>query len=78
MKNLYLRHDIDFSMEDALKIALIESELNINSSYFMITSNTYNLFSKKIEILFYKSNLWDMKSHYTLIQLHIMIWMKVF
>ena len=44
---IYLRHDIDFSPEYALKIALVEAELDIKSTYFfMLSSNTYNCLSK--------------------------------
>ena len=44
---ILLRHDIDFSVESAQKIAIIEDSLGIKASYFfMITSNFYNIFSK--------------------------------
>ena len=51
--NVLLRHDIDFSLEHALKIAEFEFKKKINSTYFfMSSSNMYNLFSKKnIEIV---------------------------
>lgn len=46
-KAVRLRHDIDFSVKDALQLALVESELEVTSTYFfMLTSNTYNLLSK--------------------------------
>lgn len=42
-----LRHDIDFSVKDAYEMALIESSLEVTSTYFfMLTSNTYNLLSE--------------------------------
>lgn len=42
-KAIYLRHDIDFSLEDAFQIASVEKELNIKSTYFiMLSSNIYN------------------------------------
>lgn len=43
---IYLRHDIDFSIKDALEIASLESDMGIRANYFfMITSNFYNCFS---------------------------------
>tara|TARA_B100000161_G_C33477593_1_gene380984 strand:- start:11 stop:697 length:687 start_codon:yes stop_codon:yes gene_type:complete len=43
---LLIRHDIDFSVDFAHKLALFESELGIQSTYFlMLTSNMYNLIS---------------------------------
>jgi len=47
-KLVFMRHDIDFSLEDALKMALIEKKLEVKSTYFiMVSSNTYNPFSMK-------------------------------
>ena len=44
--SIYLRHDIDFSIKDALKIATLERDMGIKANYFfMITSNFYNCFS---------------------------------
>lgn len=41
-----LRHDIEFSVEHALTMSQIESELNVNATYFVqITNNAYNAFS---------------------------------
>lgn len=46
-KSIYLRHDIDFSVQDAVNIAQLEKEIGIVSNYFfMLTSNTYNLLSE--------------------------------
>jgi len=43
---LFIRHDIDFSIEYAYRLALSESRLKICSSYFfLMTSNFYNLLS---------------------------------
>ena len=43
---LLIRHDVDFSVEFAHKLASIEFNQNINSTYFlMLTSNMYNLIS---------------------------------
>lgn len=47
-KNLLLRHDIDFSVEDAYEIAQIEKSMGLKSTFFfMVSSNMYNLFSFK-------------------------------
>ena len=44
---ILLRHDIDASPKAALKMAEIENEINIQSTYFlMIRSPLYNLFSR--------------------------------
>ena len=46
VNSLLLRHDIDFSPDYALKIAKIESKLNVQATYFiMLTSNMYNFLS---------------------------------
>ncbi|MBW3041846.1 hypothetical protein [Prochlorococcus marinus] len=46
-KIINLRHDIDFSLEEALKIAILENKINIKANYFiMLTSNTYNPLSQ--------------------------------
>jgi len=43
--DVILRHDIDFSLEDALRIAKIENKLGINSTYFVLLhSEFYNPF----------------------------------
>ena len=45
-KNILLRHDIDFSLENANLLAKKENELKIKSTYFfMLSSNFYNVFS---------------------------------
>jgi hypothetical protein len=47
-KTVLMRHDIDFSLDDALIMAKIEKDLNFRATYFfMLTSNTYNLLSKR-------------------------------
>lgn len=44
---IFLRHDIDFSVEEAHKIAILETSLEVTSTYFfMLSSNMYNLMSK--------------------------------
>ena len=43
---LFIRHDIDFSIEYAYRLALCESRLKIYSSFFfMMSTNFYNLLS---------------------------------
>ena len=45
---LLLRHDIDFSITQAIKIATQERNLGVFSTFFfMLTSNMYNLFSRE-------------------------------
>jgi len=45
-KQIILRHDVDFSLDDALKMARAESTVNISSTYFfLLGSEFYNLFS---------------------------------
>ena len=47
-----MRHDIDMSVEMALKIAKIEYELGVTSTYFfMIRNDFYNIFSKSGTLL---------------------------
>ena len=42
------RHDVDFSLENALNLALIESEQGVKSTYFlMLHCEFYNLLEKK-------------------------------
>ena len=46
INSLFLRHDIDFSVEYAYQIAKIEYNLKIQSTFFfMLSSNMYNLLS---------------------------------
>lgn len=43
-----LRHDIDFDLDAALKIARVEAEEDVTATYFlMLTSDHYNVFSRK-------------------------------
>lgn len=47
-KCVILRHDVDLSLEKALKFAKLEKELNVSSTYYVLLStNFYNIFSKK-------------------------------
>jgi hypothetical protein len=43
---IYLRHDVDYSLERAIRMAAIEAEENVVASYFfLISSPSYNLLS---------------------------------
>jgi hypothetical protein len=45
---IILRHDVEFSLERAIKIAEIECEMGVESSYFIqLTNNAYNALSIK-------------------------------
>lgn len=45
---IYLRHDIDFSLDRALSLARINAELGIVSNFFVMLSNPYyNLFDSR-------------------------------
>ncbi len=47
-KSVIFRHDIDNSLERALKIAKLENENNIKSTFFVLLSTDfYNIFSKQ-------------------------------
>ncbi|MEA4964001.1 hypothetical protein [Lutispora sp.] len=47
-KAVILRHDVDFSLEKALKFAELENCKSIPSTYFvLLATNFYNIFSKK-------------------------------
>lgn len=47
-KTVILRHDVDNSLEKARDIAIIENEMEMKSTYFiLISSDFYNIFSKK-------------------------------
>lgn len=45
---LIMRHDVEFSLERAYKLSIVESEMNFTSTYFVqITNNSYNALSKR-------------------------------
>lgn len=44
-KIIFLRHDIDFNVKNALKFAKIENELKIRATYFLRVHANYNPFS---------------------------------
>ena len=49
---ILMRHDIEFSIERAYNLSLVESENGFYSTYFVqITNNFYNAFSLKNMIL---------------------------
>jgi hypothetical protein len=46
-KTVIMRHDVDFDLEKAVKLGLVEKEQGIKSTYFILLStNFYNVFSK--------------------------------
>lgn len=48
-KVVYLRHDVDFSVEFAYEVALIDQSLGISSTFFFLpNSELYNLYSKRV------------------------------
>lgn len=50
-KCVILRHDIDYSMDKALKLAEFENELGVKSTYFiLISSPFYNILEKKTQL----------------------------
>ena len=45
---VYLRHDVDFSVEFAYEMALLDQSLGISSTFFFLpNSELYNLYSKR-------------------------------
>src|SRR5438105_3391311 len=45
--DLFLRHDVDLSLEGALDMARIEHDLDVHATYFLMTESVfYNLQSK--------------------------------
>lgn len=43
-----MRHDVEFSLERAYKMSLVESEMDFKSTYFIqLTNHSYNALSKK-------------------------------
>jgi len=52
---LILRHDVDQSLEQSVKIAKIENKYNINSTFFIwLRSPFYNIFEKKYSDIIYE------------------------
>lgn len=46
-----MRHNVEFSMERAYKLALLENENNLVSTYFFqLTNNSYNVLVQKFLI----------------------------
>lgn len=64
-KCICLRHDIDFCLNSALKIAKIENKLKIKANYFFLSSYYYDLNSKNSKKIINKI---DKMGHY--ISLH--------
>lgn len=47
-RTVILRHDIDMDLEKAIKIAKLENNLGVKSTFFiLLSSNFYNIYSKK-------------------------------
>lgn len=47
-KSVILRHDVDLTLDKALEMAIVENELGVKSTYFILLStNFYNIFSKQ-------------------------------
>lgn len=47
-KFIIMRHDVEFSMERAYNLSLVESDLGFQSTYFIqLTNNSYNALSKR-------------------------------
>lgn len=44
-KHVILRHDVEVSVNNALKLAEIDASLGISSTFFLLTSSVYNIFS---------------------------------
>lgn len=45
---IIMRHDVEFSMERAYNLSLVESEMGFHSTYFVqLTNNSYNALSKR-------------------------------
>ena len=54
-KAIILRHDVDFSLDRAAEFAILESSINVKSTYFiLIRSEFYNPMSKKSLMNIYK------------------------
>jgi len=49
-KCVILRHDIDYDIDKAVALALLEKNIGVHSTYFvLISSDFYNVFSRKIQ-----------------------------
>ncbi|SOB93615.1 peptidoglycan/xylan/chitin deacetylase (PgdA/CDA1 family) [Ureibacillus xyleni] len=47
-KTVILRHDVDFTLDKAVEMAVVESQIGVKSTYFVLLStNFYNVFSKQ-------------------------------
>ena len=52
---LILRHDVDQSLEQSIKIAMIENRYNVKSTFFLwLRSPFYNIFEKKYSDIIYE------------------------
>jgi hypothetical protein len=52
-KTCYIRHDVDLSPEQALKIAILESSLHVNSTYYVLLGSPfYNVLDATVSDFF--------------------------
>ena len=66
----FLRHDIDFSPKNALRMAQLERQHDISSTYtVLLTGQYYNAFEKDIQETLKEKRVMDMKLDFILIQL---------
>ena len=66
-KVILLRHDIDLSLEKALKMAEIESQLNLISTYFLRVNLLYNIFETRNNEIIKRILSLDMKLTYSIL-----------
>ena len=61
-----MRHDVEYSVDRAYELSLVESEMGFTSTwFFQFTNNTYNMFSRRS-----KAKINDMKERGHIIGLH--------
>jgi len=47
IRQIILRHDIDYSLQSAFKLARIEAEIGVKATYFIRVHGPYNIFQKE-------------------------------
>ena len=87
-KCVILRHDIDYSLEQAVKLARIEKDLGVRSTYFvLLTCDFYNVFSSGCQKVFYykeipeyevKGDSMFLDSCNSMLSSNIVVWNKIF
>lgn len=61
-----VRHDVEYSVDRAYRLSLVESEMGFSSTwFFQFTNNTYNMFSRRS-----LAKIYDMKERGHVIGLH--------